>query len=77
VETVATAFTDHFAVTVRLATDVPILLYDRAFWESLQERWIKWHTHKRYQNAVMWWTRYVKAQLKKLFVGEGIARRQG
>jgi hypothetical protein len=66
VETVATGFTDHFAV-VRLATDVPILergrsywkmnislLYDKSFLEILQERWIKWQAHKRhYPNAVV------------------------
>jgi hypothetical protein len=77
VETVATAFTDHFAVVVRLATDVSILerrrsywkmnislLYDKSFREILQERWTKWQAHKRYYpNAVMWWTRYVKAQI--------------
>jgi hypothetical protein len=51
------------------------LLYDKGFSETLQELWIKWQTHKRYYpNAVMWWTRYIKAQFKKLFVGEGIPR---
>jgi hypothetical protein len=53
------------------------LLNDRDFCEVLRERWNKWQTHKRYYpNAVMWWTRYVKAQIRKLFADEGAARRQ-
>jgi hypothetical protein len=90
VETVATAFTDHFAVVIRLATDVPFveggrgywkmnafLLHDRGFCEMLRDRWTKCKTYKRYYpNAVKWWTGYVKGQIKKFFAGEGAVRRQ-
>jgi endonuclease/exonuclease/phosphatase family metal-dependent hydrolase len=90
VEMVATSFTDHFAVVIRLATDVSIvesgrgywkmkasLLHDRGFCEVLRDRWTKWKTYKRYYpNAVKWWTVYVKGQIKKFFAGEGAVRRQ-
>jgi hypothetical protein len=89
-EVVATDFTDHFAVVIQLTTDVPIPERGRSRWkmnasllsatdfcDDLQERWTTWRKHGRfYPNPVMWWTRYVKEQIRKYFVFKGAIRRQ-
>jgi hypothetical protein len=89
-EVVVIAFTDHFAVLIRLTTDVPIPEGGRSAWkmnasllsatefrDDLQERWITWREHGRfYPNPVMWWTRYVKEQIRKYFVCKCAIRRQ-
>jgi hypothetical protein len=67
-EVVATAFTDHFAVVIRLTTDMPIPERGRSYWkmnasllsatdfrDDLQERWTTWREHGGlYPNPVMW-----------------------
>jgi len=72
VETIATAFTYHFAVVLRLAIDAPLPLRGRSYWKMnlslLQEatfmsvvktQWTRWQQHKKfYPNTVMWWGRY-------------------
>jgi len=84
-ETVATAFTDHFAVTLRLTMDVPCsprgkgywrinvsFLSDPSFLQTTKENWEKWRTDmKYYPNRVMWWCRYVKRMIRQLFGREG------
>jgi hypothetical protein len=87
-EVLAPAFTDHMAVVIRLATDVPLLDRGRGMWKmnaslmeeegfqkDLKVHWRKWVTHRRfYQTTVLWWSRYVKVQIKKLFCVKGAER---
>jgi hypothetical protein len=90
IEVVAIAFTDHFAVVIRLTTDVSIPERGRSYWkmnvsllsatdfrDDLQERRTTWREHDRfYTNPVTWWTRHVKEQIRKYFVCKGATRRQ-
>jgi len=90
IETVATAFTDHFAVVIRLTTAALTPDRGRGYWrmnvsileeigfhETLSGHWRKWQGHKRYYpSIILWWTRYVKPQLKKLFCWAGGEKRR-
>jgi hypothetical protein len=69
VETIAIAFTDHFAVILRISIDAPLTLRGRVYWKMnvslLQDatfmsvvttQWTRWQQHKRFHpNTVMWW----------------------
>jgi exonuclease III len=71
VETIASAFTDHFAVVLRIAIDTSLTVRGRGYWRmnvsllsdtifhsTVQTQWAKWKTHmKFYPNSVMWWVR--------------------
>jgi len=90
VETIATAFTDHFAVVIRLAIDAPLPLRGRGYWKMnislLQDatfmsvvttQWTRWQQQKGfYPNTVMWWGRYAKRMMRKIFIQEGTSRRR-
>ena len=85
IETVTAAFTDHFAVALRIARDSPIvsrgkcywrmntsLLNDATFKHVIQTHWKKWQTRKKYYpNTVMWWELCVKPMIWHLFTREG------
>jgi len=60
-ETVAAAFTDHFAVILRLTVDVACSLRAKGYWQmnvsflsdpsflqTRKENWEKWRTHMKY-----------------------------
>ena len=82
VETIATAFTDHFAVILRLAIDAPLPLTGRGYWKMnvsllqdstfmgvVETQWARWQQHKRfYPNTVMWWGRYAKRIMRQIFI---------
>jgi hypothetical protein len=67
VETVPSAFADHFAVVLRLVTDTPLpvrgkgyrkmntsYLHETTFRDVIKEHWTRWHQHKKfYPNNVM------------------------
>ena len=69
VETVAAAFSDHFAVIIQMELDEinmlhkarvwrmnPTLLEESFFRGIMKEQWGKWQKNKRnYLNKVMWW----------------------
>ena len=83
VETIATAFTDHFAVVLRLAIDAPLAPRGRGCWKMnislLQDetQWTRWQQHKRfYPNTVKGWGRYAKRMMRQIFIQEGISRRR-
>jgi hypothetical protein len=90
VETVALAFTDHLAVVLRLAVDMPLPVTGKSYWKMntsylneaafrdvIKEHWTRWQRHKKfYPNAVTWWGRYVKGQIRRLFISEGTCRRR-
>jgi hypothetical protein len=90
VETVVKAFMDHFAVVLRLATDVLFqergrsywkmnisLLNEKRFCETIKVRLAVWQRRKHhYPSVVMWWTRYVKDKIKQLFASEGAERKR-
>jgi hypothetical protein len=83
-ETVAPAFTDHLAVVLRLAVDIPLpvrgksywkintsYLHETAFRDVIKVHWTRWQRHKKfYSNAVTWWE-----QIRRLFICEGTCRR--
>jgi len=85
----AAAFTDHFAVVLRIAIDAPVvsrgkgywrmntsLLKDATFKHVIQTHWKKWQTRKKYYpNAVVWWERCVKPMIRHLFTREGTERK--
>lgn len=89
IQTTAAAFTDHNAVIMRITIDTPptrgrgywrlntALMREKSHIDTLQEQWEKWRTHKKhYPNSVMWWDRYTKRMIKKLFIKEGTERRR-
>jgi len=90
VETVATAFTDHLAVVLRLAIDIPLTskgrghwrvnvsyLNEKAFRDELQTQWERRKQQKIfYPKRVLWWGRYVKRVVCQLFTTEGTNCRQ-
>jgi exonuclease III len=85
IETTPVAFTDHLAVTIRIATTTPPptrgkglwkmntqLLTDKTFRTQIATEWRSWQTHTHYfPNKNMWWNRYVKRKLKMAFIIEG------
>lgn len=87
-ETVAAAFTDHFAVTVRMAMDAPrmtckartwrmniTLLDDTAFRDALKEQWGRWRRQiHNYPNTFVWRDTYVIRKLKQLLQHERAIR---
>jgi hypothetical protein len=90
-ETIATAFTDHLAMTVRVTYDVPcitrkywtwrlnsVLREDTDFREKLKEQRSKWRKAKRfYPNSLELWDRYVKRMIERNFQREGTERNKG
>jgi len=90
VKTIATEFTYHFSVVLRLAIDGPLPLRGRGYWKMnlslLQEakfmsvvktQWTRRQQHKRlYPNTVMWWGRYAKRMMRQIFIQEGNSRRK-
>jgi endonuclease/exonuclease/phosphatase family metal-dependent hydrolase len=90
IETIPAAFSDHNAVTIRIATDKPpptrgrgywkmntTLLQEKTFRNKLAEEWANWKTKmKYYQTTAMWWTRCVKQRIKILFTMEGAERQK-
>ena len=90
VETLAAAFTDHFAVSLRLSLDASSTLRGKGYWkmnisyfsepdfqQTIKGIWAKWQEHiKYYPNKVMLWGRYVKSMLRQMFCREGVERRR-
>jgi len=90
VETVPDAFTDHFAVTVRLSLETQSTRFRRGYWmmntsmlheqgflAKVHEEWMRWKTHAKYHpNRVLWWDRYVKRMVRLTFQSEGTERRR-
>jgi hypothetical protein len=90
VKTIATAFTDHFSVVLRLPIDAPLplrgrgyckmnvyLVQDVTFMSVVETQWERWQQHKRiYPNTVMWWGRYAKRMMLQIFIQEGTSRRR-
>lgn len=84
-ETVAAAFTDNHAVTLKLDNDVPILRRGRVIWKlntallndadfkvNLSHEWERWTRQQQHHpESTLWWTRFVKKKL-----GEGSERRR-
>jgi hypothetical protein len=84
-ETVIAAFSNHFAVILRLATDGLYqergrgfgrmnisLLHDNTFYSEVARKWTEWARHKRYYpTIVLWWARFVKVKIRQLFAQEG------
>jgi hypothetical protein len=84
-ETVAAAFTHHFAVLLHLTFDRPrvmhrtghlrmniTLLDEPSFRAPIKELWGKWQRNIRfYPNGVIWWDRYVKRMIRQAFQHEG------
>ena len=74
IEIIPAAFTDHYAVAMRITvqdTDLQrargrwkmnhILINDEHLKESISFEWVKWQNHKRYYpDITMWWERCVK-----------------
>jgi len=68
------AFTDHYAVAIRITVQDtnlqtarvrwkmdPILINDKHLMKRTSSEWVKWRTHKRhYPDITMWWERCVK-----------------
>jgi hypothetical protein len=89
-ETVAAAFTDHHAVKLRLALDIPILRRGRGIWKlntslledaeckaKLRQQWEHWTRQRRlYPESTMWWGRFVKKKFRHFFNQEGAERRR-
>jgi hypothetical protein len=88
IEMMAAAFTDHNAVILRLEMDHPPnnrgrgywkmnknILQEKTFQETFKTKWEKWNK-KHYPTSVMWWSRYVKKQIKLTFMAEGAERRR-
>jgi hypothetical protein len=75
---------------MRLETIDPVLTRGREFWrmnltllretdfrQLLQDKCEFWQKHKRYYPTIMmWWERYVKCMIRKLFTWEGTERRR-
>jgi hypothetical protein len=90
IETMAAAFTDHSAVILRLAMEHPPnsrgrgyckmntnILQQKTFQETFKNKWGKWKMNKKhYPTTVMWWSRYVKKQIKITCMAEGAERRR-
>jgi hypothetical protein len=90
VETVVAPFTDHMAVVLRLRMDVlPIyrgrgylrmntrILKETPFKETVTHKWQTWESLKgKYRDLTMWWEKYVKKELRYLFIVEGTTRRR-
>ena len=76
------AFTDHFAVTLRLNLDIPIFRRGRGTWklntslldakgskQKLETRWAGWTRQKRYfPELTMWWCRLTKKNIKHFYM---------
>jgi exonuclease III len=89
IETVAAAFTDHFAVVLRLSMDEHIARWGRGTWklnckllpsnyimETRRTHWTSWKQHRpRYPNPNMWWVRHCKPRLRQMFRHEEAERR--
>ena len=74
IEILPAAFTDHFAVAIRITVqDIelqrargrwkmdPVLITDEHLKTQIRSEWAKWQTHKRYYpDITIWWERYVK-----------------
>ena len=89
-EIVATAFTDHCAVTLRLNLDIPIFRRGRGMWklttsllyakgskQKLETRWAGWTRQKRYfSELTMWWFRLTKKNIKHFYIHEGSIQRR-
>jgi len=71
IEIIPAAFTDNYAVAIRITvqdTDLqtarvrwkmdPILINDKHLIKRINSEWVKWQTHKRhYPHITMWWER--------------------
>jgi len=89
-EAVVAAFTDHMAIILRLAIDIPCVIRGKGYWHmnvtflndphfqhKIQETWETWKRHfKYYPNRVSWWCRYVKRMIQLIFSREGADRRR-
>jgi len=89
-EAVVAAFTDHMAIILRLAIDIPCVTRGKGYWHmnvtylnephfkhKIQETWETWRRHlKYYPNRILWWCRYVKRMIQLLFSREGADRRR-
>jgi hypothetical protein len=80
IEVVPAAFTDHFAVVLRVEIPAletrksrgrwkmnPALVHDTTFRDRIRTAWAKWSHHKQfYSDEVMWWERHVKKHIQRL-----------
>jgi len=74
IEFMPVAFTDQYAVAIRITVQHsnlqkarvrwkmdPILINDKHLIKRISSEWVKWQTHKRHcPDITMWWERYVK-----------------
>jgi exonuclease III len=82
VDLVATAFSDHHAVTLNVPLSRSIPRRRRGYWKmnichiqdkswltDFSRQWTTWQTHKKYySNEVGWWCRYIKPMLRNHFL---------
>ena len=87
-ETIALAFTDPLAVSIRLKLTAPnvhrgrgrwrmntTLLNDESFQMKIWDSWEEWKQHiGRFPDIVQWWVHYMKQKVKSLFIQEGAER---
>jgi exonuclease III len=90
IETLAAAFTDHFAVILHMNTDIPHTIRGKSHWKmnvsllnnetfkhTLQTLWTKWRAkNKYYTDTTMWWERCVKPAIRQTFIREGAGRKR-
>jgi exonuclease III len=88
--TMAAAFTDHFAVVLRMELDGTItrrgpgvwkmnvsLFKNKSFMGTIQQMWARCtRRRKDYPNVVMWWVRNVQRAIKWTFIREGADQRR-
>jgi hypothetical protein len=74
----AAAFADHMAVTIHLASNLPLKAHGRGLWcmnmtmlqdneymGRVRELWAAWHSkQKYYPSIVLWWERCIKRNLR-------------
>jgi exonuclease III len=90
IETIATAFTDHLAVVLRLIMEENLIRWERGAWklnckvltpnrvmEVTGDHWREWkHRQPAYPNINLWWVRLCKMKLRQTFRQEEAERRK-
>ena len=88
IEILPAAFTDHYAVAIRITVqDInlqrtrrrwkmdPILTTDEHLRRWIHSEWAKWQTHKQhYPDITIWWEQHVKKHLRILIRKEQYER---
>lgn len=81
---VAAAFTDHFAMILRIKLHVPRIRMGRGYWklnitlltvdvinETCKKHWEIWNKMRCRYTDTTWWLQYVKRRIRFLFTAEG------